>query len=85
MVSSQSETRRANHGRTSFWNAAEDWTTLVGADVEIYDAGKIVDRGRVEVTSDDGQILWLAQEGASTRRLWESGVGRYAKVAPPHA
>jgi hypothetical protein len=64
------------------WNPVNDWTSLAGKKIELHERRRLVDRGRVEVTTGDGQILWLAQEGADPRRLWERLPGRSAKVVP---
>lgn len=70
----------AHEALPSFWPTADDWTTLVGLNVEIHERGRVVDRGRVEATTADGRILWLAQEGPSTRRLWEAVPERYVRI-----
>lgn len=46
-----------------------DWRRLVGLDVQIWRGHKIVDQGRVEAVTDDGNVLWLKQNGAIERRL----------------
>jgi hypothetical protein len=64
------------------WTGVPDWTRLAGEKIEIHDGGKLVDRGYVETTTGDGQILWLAQDGADPRRIWERRPGRYARIVP---
>ena len=58
----------------------EDWTLLEGRDIEIYDHGEAADRGRVDAITQDGRILWLAQDGARPRRLIEKLPGRAVTV-----
>jgi hypothetical protein len=67
-----------------FWHPADDWTTLIGLNVEIHERGRIIDQGLVEAVTQDGRILWLGQEGALTRRLWELVPERYVKIATAH-
>lgn len=57
--------------RFILWKAVEDWSQLQGLDIEIRDAGDLIDRGRVEVVAPDGSLLWLQQEGPTQRRLVE--------------
>lgn len=57
-------------------------SVLVGLVVEILEDGSIIDRGRVDATTADGAIIWLAQEGAIPRRLWEMFPPRTIKVEP---
>src|SRR4029453_1618969 len=54
-----------------------DWRPLVGLDVQIWRGNKIVDQGLVEAVTDDGNVLWLKQQGAINRRLVmkEAGTG----------
>ncbi|TQJ66228.1 hypothetical protein FBY31_0227 [Arthrobacter sp. SLBN-100] len=80
--SHHSEANSCSPDSSTFWQPVDDWTTLLGANVEVYEGWRIVDRGRVEAVTEDGRILWLAQEGASTRRLWETAPGRFVKLAP---
>ncbi|MFH5878755.1 hypothetical protein [Arthrobacter sp. NA-172] len=47
-----------------------DWTTLVGASVEIRLQGRPVCSGRVDAVTEDGSILWL-QAPAENRKLYE--------------
>lgn len=62
------------------WTVVDDWTRLAGEKIEIHEGGKLLDRGYVETTTGDGQILWLAQDGAIPRRIWERTPGRYARI-----
>ncbi|WP_353713453.1 hypothetical protein [Arthrobacter sp. K5] len=57
--------------RFILWGAVDDWSQLQGLDIEIRDGGEFIDRGRVEVVTADGSLLWLQQEGATQRRLVE--------------
>lgn len=47
-----------------------DWTTLVGANVELRQQGFPVCSGHVDAVTDDGGILWLLVP-ALGRRLYE--------------
>ncbi|MCI0144128.1 hypothetical protein KNN17_21500, partial [Arthrobacter bambusae] len=47
-----------------------DWSLAEGMYVEIRLNRKIADQGRVEITTRDGQTLWLESSGALTRRLY---------------
>ncbi|WP_426007295.1 hypothetical protein ACPFL9_09560 [Paenarthrobacter sp. NyZ202] len=50
---------------------AHEWHLLVGQRVEIRQSPSgMLDRGVVEATTKDGQILWLALEGALSRRMY---------------
>lgn len=53
------------------WVVATDWTGLRGRNVEVYDHGQFVDRGKVESVTPTGQILWLAFQGNIPRRIIE--------------
>lgn len=54
--------------------AIDDWTALVGTQVEIWNGSNVIDRGTVDAVTIDGKILWLRHEGAATRRLVEVSV-----------
>lgn len=58
-------------GGVNPWLPAEDWTLLKGLEIEIYDDGKLIDCGSVEIVSADGRLLWLRQDGAMERRIIE--------------
>lgn len=60
----------------------DDWTKLIGHGVEIHERGRIVDQGRIDDAMKDGSILWIAQQGANPRRLWEMLPERYLRVLP---
>ncbi|WP_120519826.1 hypothetical protein [Arthrobacter celericrescens] len=47
-----------------------DWTTLLGAQVEIRQQGDAVCSGHVDAVTDDGSILWLQIPGLG-RKLYE--------------
>ncbi|MFJ4171636.1 hypothetical protein ACIPY3_19195 [Paenarthrobacter sp. NPDC089714] len=53
------------------WVVATDWTGLRGRNVEVYDHGQFVDRGKVESVTPSGHILWLAFQGNIPRRIIE--------------
>lgn len=46
-----------------------DWTALKGCDVQIWSGSTVIDNGTVDDATYDGEILWLKQDGATTRRL----------------
>ncbi|WP_461172723.1 hypothetical protein M1D93_17380 [Arthrobacter sp. Z1-9] len=52
-----------------YWQPVDDWTQLQDRFVEIHRRGTILDRGLVDAVTIDGSILWLAHDGAATRRL----------------
>ncbi|MGR0161160.1 hypothetical protein [Paenarthrobacter nitroguajacolicus] len=47
-----------------------DWTTLVGARIELRQQGRPVCSGHVDAVTDDGSILWLVAP-ADKRRIYE--------------
>ena len=63
------------------WKPVEDWTTLKGQDIEIFENGSLIDRGRVDDVTSDGFVLRLMQEGASSRRLIENLPGTFIRLA----
>lgn len=76
---------RTNAGAShlpGFWRPVDNWAELAGQNIEIHERGTIVDRGQVEVTTADGDILWLSQQGAVPRRLWEQSPGRHVRIVP---
>jgi hypothetical protein len=42
------------------WAPVDNWATLEGKRVEIYEGGRIIDQGKVDVTTYDGSVLWLS-------------------------
>jgi hypothetical protein len=58
-----------------------DWRRLPGAYVQIRLASCPVRDGRVEMTTEDGSILWLRQGDGEPRRLFEKAEG-YEVWAP---
>lgn len=46
-----------------------DWSTLVGADVEIRQQGSTVCSGMVDAVTEDGRILWV-RSPVEGRRLY---------------
>ncbi|WP_427118124.1 hypothetical protein [Pseudarthrobacter scleromae] len=74
---------RSHPSALSAWLPEDDWSVLAGSVVEIHEAGRVIDRGRVEATTADGGILWLAFDGAASRRLWENVSGRYVRIVAP--
>ena len=68
----------------STWQPADDWVLLEGLSVDIHENGKLIDHGRVEAVTEDGCILWLAQEGIHPRRLVEKLPGIKLRINPAH-
>jgi hypothetical protein len=62
------------------WQPAEDWTLLQGRDVEIHDRKGMVDNGRVDAVTVDGNILWLLQDGAYPRRIIHKTPGTHVRL-----
>lgn len=55
---------------------ADDWKVLQGELVEIFHPdGELLDVGQVDAVTKDGGVLWLAFEGAASRRLFERAAG----------
>lgn len=63
-----------------YWQPVDDWTQLKDWLVEIHRRGTILDRGRVDAVTDEGSILWLAHDGAATRRLILKQDGVHVKL-----
>lgn len=59
-----------------------DWARLQGATVEVLRDGVVVRDGRVDATTADGTMVWLAQEGLSGRVLIDKAAGYEIRVAP---
>ncbi|KUM42356.1 hypothetical protein AR689_00335 [Arthrobacter sp. EpRS71] len=59
-----------------------NWRLLVGYTVQIWDGDDILDQGVVEAVTADGKVLWLAQAGATQRRLVmkERGAGLWVRL-----
>jgi hypothetical protein len=64
------------------WPPVDDWTSLIGLNVRIYDRDRFFDAGRVDAVTVDGRVLWLNQDGATPRRIVEKLQGRYVQVLP---
>jgi hypothetical protein len=60
------------------WQAVDECVSLKGYDVEFYNGAKFLDRGRVELITADGEILWLMQDGALPRRIVEKSPDTHA-------
>src|SRR4051794_17210651 len=52
-----------------------EWHPLTGQIVEIRFKGKPVRYGRVDVVTDDDQVLWICHDGAEHRRLFDKAEG----------
>ncbi|GGJ22277.1 hypothetical protein GCM10010052_19250 [Paenarthrobacter histidinolovorans] len=65
------------------WQPVEDWTSLTGFEIEIWDRDRLMDRGVVDTVTVDGAVLWLAQDGVAHRRAVEKDLGRHIKRIAP--
>jgi len=63
------------------WRPVDDWTTLKGQDIEIFENGRLIDCGRVDDVTIDGFVLCLMQEGASSRWIIENLPGTFIRLA----
>lgn len=59
----------------------DDWTTLKGQDIEIFQNERLIDHGRVDDVVSDGTLLWLMHDGASNRRIIENLPGTFIRLA----
>jgi hypothetical protein len=59
-----------------------DWARLQGATVEVLRDGAVVRNGFVDAATADGTMVWLAQEGLSSRVLIDKPSGYEIRVAP---
>ncbi|UZX02855.1 hypothetical protein F8G81_09725 [Arthrobacter sp. CDRTa11] len=57
-----------------------DWTTLLGASIELWQEGQWIAGGFVDAITDDGEILWM-QAPAQERKLYEKAEFYEAWVA----
>lgn len=55
-----------------------DWSDLMGLRVHVKKDGRIVRTGYVDAVSASADILWISQEGAEQRSLYEKSQGYYA-------
>ncbi|MGG6383245.1 MULTISPECIES: hypothetical protein [Micrococcaceae] len=53
----------------------DDWGRFVGAEVEIRRRGRLVRAGVVDAVAADVAMLWLAADGAESRRIFEAAEG----------
>lgn len=49
----------------------DDWQNLVGHVVEVWRLGDHILTGTVEQTTEDGSVLWIAADGAETRKMFD--------------
>lgn len=49
----------------------DDWSRLIGAEIEIHKRGQLVRTGNVDAVMPDNSILWLAADHNGTRELFE--------------
>ena len=64
------------------WVIATDWTGVRGRNVEVYEHGEFVDRGKVDTVTSDGHILWLSFQGNIPRRIIEKLPETTIRVLP---
>jgi hypothetical protein len=55
-----------------------DWSDLLGLRVHVKKDGSVVRTGYVDAVSASADILWIGQEGAEHRSLYEKSEGHYA-------
>lgn len=55
-----------------------DWSDLLGLRVHVKKDDYIVRTGYVDAVSASADILWISQEGAENRSLYEKAEGYYA-------
>lgn len=72
-----------NYGATTS-QPIDNWTLLEGLSVDFYRNGKYIRRGRVDAVTNDGGILWLAQEGIHSRQLVEKLPGTELRIFPAY-
>jgi hypothetical protein len=63
------------------WRPVDDWTELVGLEVEIWDRNRLLDQGTVDTVTGDGAILWLNHHGILHRRAIVKVEDLYVKVS----
>lgn len=66
------------HGK----EAELDWTSLRNKYVGVYRKGQLIREGRVEVASQDAQMIWLESFGTNPRVLFEMTEGYEVHVRP---
>ena len=54
-----------------------DWARLPGRSVEVWLLGELVASGVVDQAAENGSVLWIAAEGISTRRIFDSSSIRW--------
>ena len=59
-----------------------DWTSLRNKYVGIYRKGQLIREGRVEVASQDAQMIWLESFGTNPRVLFEMAEGYEVHLRP---
>ncbi|OAD97637.1 hypothetical protein [Arthrobacter sp. OY3WO11] len=64
-----------------------NWQRTVGQRVEIWNNGKLVRKGTVEVVMPDDTLLWISADGASSRQMIFrfDGDQVFAHFMPPRA
>lgn len=60
----------------------EDWRRLVGAVVEIRNAGQLVRTGLVDAAMPDSSGIWLAASGVDRRTLYGRSMGYRVWIEP---
>jgi hypothetical protein len=52
-----------------------DWLPVIGEVVEVRLHNQLVRKGRIDCVTSDGQILWMATDGADARSMFERSRG----------
>ena len=69
-------------GLAAGWQPVDDWTTLTGDFVEFHRRGRLLDAGKVDAVTPNGEILWLEHDGALPRRIIEKQADVFARPLP---
>jgi hypothetical protein len=59
-----------------------DWSTLVGARIQLRRHGKYIRSGVIDAAMPDSSVLWLAADGADARQMFEAELGYQAWIYP---
>jgi hypothetical protein len=54
---------------------SSNWSDLLGLRVHVTKDGRIVRTGHVDAVSASADVLWISQEGAENRSLYEKSEG----------
>lgn len=53
----------------------ENWSGLLGCHVEVHHSGDVVAAGLIDAVSPNGDLIWIAAEGADTRKIYDKASG----------